>query len=207
MFLHPFASRATKLFCTFAATKNKTDERGFYQTSPLGADSRRYRSLRAVDYPERGTAGVVSYVVGWCAVLYRTFPAEEAAETSCPRCTAYRLGGIVAGGTLAVFYGSIKASNVSIGVVCLSLMSFFTALFDPLINRHRVSASEIVFSLIGVAGIVLIFISIPVIGRVFSWEWCRRHWLLCLPSATRKWHRVIRRALLCSMKWEGALPG
>ena len=30
------------------------------------------------------------------------------------------------------FYGSIKASNVSIGVVCLSLMSFFTALFEPL---------------------------------------------------------------------------
>ena len=55
------------------------------------------------------------------------------------------------------FYGSIKASNVSIGVVCLSLMSFFTALFDPLINRHRVSASEVLFSLIGVAGIVLIF--------------------------------------------------
>ena len=55
------------------------------------------------------------------------------------------------------FYGSIKASNVSIGVVCLSLMSFFTALFDPVINRHRISASEILFSLVGVAGIVLIF--------------------------------------------------
>lgn len=55
------------------------------------------------------------------------------------------------------FYGSIKASNVSIGVVCLSLMSFFTALFDPLINRRRVSMGEILFSLIGVAGIVLIF--------------------------------------------------
>ena len=36
-------------------------------------------------------------------------------------------------------------------------MSFFTALFDPVINRHRVSASEILFSLVGVAGIVLIF--------------------------------------------------
>lgn len=55
------------------------------------------------------------------------------------------------------FYGSIKASNVSIGVVCLSLMSFFTALFDPLINRRRISIGEILFSLIGVAGIVLIF--------------------------------------------------
>lgn len=55
------------------------------------------------------------------------------------------------------FYGSIKASNVSIGVVCLSLMSFFTALFEPLINRHRISLGEIACSLIGVLGIVLIF--------------------------------------------------
>ena len=55
------------------------------------------------------------------------------------------------------FYGSIKASNVSIGVVCLSLMSFFTALFEPLINRHRISLGEIACSLIRVLGIILIF--------------------------------------------------
>lgn len=55
------------------------------------------------------------------------------------------------------FYGSIKASNVSIGVVCLSLMSFFTALFEPLINCHRISLGEIACSLIGVLGIILIF--------------------------------------------------
>lgn len=142
-------------------------------------------------------AGVLFYIVLFLLKKLRKLSARD----------ALRIASV--GLLLAVhwlfFYGSIKASNVSIGVVCLSLMSFFTALFDPLINRHRVSASEIVFSLIGVAGIVLIFISIPVIGRVFSWEWCRRHWLLCLPSATRKWHRVIRRALPCSMKWEGAL--
>ncbi len=55
------------------------------------------------------------------------------------------------------FYGSIKMSNVSIGVVCLSLMSFFTALFEPLINHKRVSMKEIAFSLIAVGGIALIF--------------------------------------------------
>ena len=55
------------------------------------------------------------------------------------------------------FYGSIKASNVSIGVVCLSLMSIFTAIFEPLINRHRISLREILFSLVAVGGIVLIF--------------------------------------------------
>ena len=55
------------------------------------------------------------------------------------------------------FYASIKFSNVSIGVVCLSLMSFFTAIFEPMINRRRISCKEIAFSLIAVAGIVLIF--------------------------------------------------
>ena len=32
-----------------------------------------------------------------------------------------------------LFYGSIKASNVSIGVICFSLIGFFTAIFEPLI--------------------------------------------------------------------------
>lgn len=55
------------------------------------------------------------------------------------------------------FYGSIKASNVSIGVVCFSLTGFFTAIFEPVINRHKVSFKELVFSLIAALGIVLIF--------------------------------------------------
>ena len=55
------------------------------------------------------------------------------------------------------FYASIKASNVSIGVVCFSLVGFFTALLEPLINRHRFSAREFLFSLLTLLGIYLIF--------------------------------------------------
>lgn len=55
------------------------------------------------------------------------------------------------------FYGSIKASNVSIGVVCFSMVGFFTAFLEPLINRHRVSLKEVTFSLLTLFGIVLIF--------------------------------------------------
>ena len=55
------------------------------------------------------------------------------------------------------FYGSIKASNVSIGVVCFSLTGFFTAMFEPLLNRKRISLLELGFSLITLLGIVLIF--------------------------------------------------
>ena len=55
------------------------------------------------------------------------------------------------------FYASIKASNVSIGVVCFSLVGFFTALFEPIINRHRFSFREFLFSILTVCGVYLIF--------------------------------------------------
>ncbi len=55
------------------------------------------------------------------------------------------------------FYASIKTSNVSIGVVCFSLVGFFTALFEPIINRHRFSAREFLFSFLTLCGVYLIF--------------------------------------------------
>lgn len=70
-----------------------------------------------------------------------------------------RLG--AAGALLALhwvfFYGSIKASNVSVGVVCFSTVGFFTALLDPICNRGRVSTREMLFSMLTIAGVALIF--------------------------------------------------
>ena len=56
-----------------------------------------------------------------------------------------------------LFYGSIKASNVSIGVICFSLIGFFTAIFEPLLFKKRFSWTELLFSLITVAGVLCIF--------------------------------------------------
>ncbi len=56
-----------------------------------------------------------------------------------------------------LFYGSIKASNVSIGVICFSLIGFFTALFEPLLFKKRFSWIEMFFSMITVAGVLCIF--------------------------------------------------
>lgn len=55
------------------------------------------------------------------------------------------------------FYASIKYANVSIGVVCFSLTSLFTAIFDPLINRRRFDKTEMLLSMLTLAGILLIF--------------------------------------------------
>lgn len=55
------------------------------------------------------------------------------------------------------FYGSIKYSNVSIGVVCYALTSCFTALLVPMINKKPFVPSELLLSLLTIAGIGLIF--------------------------------------------------
>jgi drug/metabolite transporter (DMT)-like permease len=55
------------------------------------------------------------------------------------------------------FYGSIKYSNVSIGLLCFSAVGFFTALLEPLIMRHRMDVVEVFLGLLVIAGIFLIF--------------------------------------------------
>ena len=55
------------------------------------------------------------------------------------------------------FYGSIKYSNISVGVVCFCLASCFTAILKPLIDRVRFRFSEVGISLLTIAGISLIF--------------------------------------------------
>ena len=55
------------------------------------------------------------------------------------------------------FYASIKYSNISIGVVCYCLTSFFTAVFKPLIDKTRFKLSELLLSGFTLLGISLIF--------------------------------------------------
>ncbi|MCD8044908.1 MAG: DMT family transporter [Tannerellaceae bacterium] len=55
------------------------------------------------------------------------------------------------------FYGSIKAANVSVGVVCFSLVSFFTAWLEPVLLKQRFSFRELSYSLLALIGVLLIF--------------------------------------------------
>ena len=82
--------------------------------------------------------------------------------TGLPRVGWRKFAGLCGCGALLgihwmLFYGSIKASNVSIGVICFSLIGFFTALFEPLIFRKRFSWTELLFALITATGVLCIF--------------------------------------------------
>jgi len=65
--------------------------------------------------------------------------------------------GAVAACHWVAFYGSIKYSNVSVGLLCFSAVGFFTALIEPLIMRHKIDVVEVLLGLLAIGGIFLIF--------------------------------------------------
>ncbi|WP_413668761.1 DMT family transporter [Mucilaginibacter sp. Mucisp86] len=65
-------------------------------------------------------------------------------------------GGIV-GGHWILFFAAIKLSTVAVTLVCLSSITLFTAIFEPIINKKSISKLEILAGLLIITGIVLIF--------------------------------------------------
>lgn len=70
-----------------------------------------------------------------------------------------KIGGVgfIAAMHWVTFYGSIKYSNVSVALVCFSAISFFTALFEPVILRKKINRIEMFLGLLTMAGIYIIF--------------------------------------------------
>ena len=67
------------------------------------------------------------------------------------------LNGILIALHWVFFYGSIKYANVSIALICLSTISFFTALLEPIVTKTKFSVTSTLLSLLGVGGVALIF--------------------------------------------------
>lgn len=56
-----------------------------------------------------------------------------------------------------LFYGAIKASNVTIALSCFSSISLFTALLDSLLHKQRPKNGELFLSILVILGIYIIF--------------------------------------------------
>lgn len=65
-------------------------------------------------------------------------------------------GGIV-GAHWILFFLSIKISTVSVTLVCLSSVTLFTAIIEPLVNRRRIAVAEILAGTLIISGISMIF--------------------------------------------------
>lgn len=56
-----------------------------------------------------------------------------------------------------LFYAAIKVSNVSITLSCLSSITLFTAIIEPMVNKRKIDRFEILFALLVIVGIYTIF--------------------------------------------------
>lgn len=65
--------------------------------------------------------------------------------------------GALVGGHWILFFASIKLSTVAVTLVCLSSITLFTAIFEPLINKKRISKLEIFAGSLIIIGIITIF--------------------------------------------------
>jgi drug/metabolite transporter (DMT)-like permease len=65
--------------------------------------------------------------------------------------------GAIVGLHWILFFESIKTATVSVALVCLSSLTLFTAILEPLIKRHKISKLEIMTGILIICGIYIIF--------------------------------------------------
>jgi drug/metabolite transporter (DMT)-like permease len=65
--------------------------------------------------------------------------------------------GAIVGLHWILFFGAIKAATISVAMVCLSSLTLFTAILEPLLSKTRISKLEIVAGAFIIFGIYVIF--------------------------------------------------
>lgn len=69
----------------------------------------------------------------------------------------FLLTGAIVGAHWVLFFESIKVSTVSVTLVCISSVTLFTALLEPLFYKRRISRLELITGVFVILGIYLIF--------------------------------------------------
>jgi drug/metabolite transporter (DMT)-like permease len=69
--------------------------------------------------------------------------------------------GCIVGLHWLTFYGSIKASNASVGVLALAATPLFTAFFEPFVQKRKINVIEIMLSILIIPGMILIVRTLP----------------------------------------------
>ncbi|MFS2188979.1 DMT family transporter [Mucilaginibacter sp. Mucisp84] len=65
--------------------------------------------------------------------------------------------GAIVGGHWILFFAAIKLSTAAVTLVCLSSITLFTAILEPIINKKSISKLEILAGILIISGIILIF--------------------------------------------------
>ncbi|MBL31952.1 MAG: EamA family transporter [Flavobacteriales bacterium] len=69
----------------------------------------------------------------------------------------YSLIGLLIAIHWVFFFESIKLSTVSLALICLSTISLFTAILEPIIQKKSILIHEILLSLLVITGVIIVF--------------------------------------------------
>lgn len=95
---------------------------------------------------------LVVIVVLAAVVPLRRIPLRIPARTA----VRYAGVGVLIGIHWLMFYGAIKQAGIATAVLTLSTVTFFTAVFEPLVFRRAMNVGELVIGAIVVAGVALL---------------------------------------------------
>jgi len=65
--------------------------------------------------------------------------------------------GLILGLHWILFFGAIKVSNISVTMICLSSLTLFTSILEPIINRVKIAKLEVLVGLSIIVGMYIIF--------------------------------------------------
>jgi drug/metabolite transporter (DMT)-like permease len=101
---------------------------------------------------------LVWYRMGITTLSLLLFPGLLRRMTALPRRDLLRLAGIgvIVALHWVTFFGSIKASTVSVALSCLGASTLFTAMLEPLLLRRKPHAEEFLLGLLIVPGMYLV---------------------------------------------------
>jgi drug/metabolite transporter (DMT)-like permease len=101
---------------------------------------------------------LVFYRVAIVTVLMVAILARRQVPFAVPWRRAAELGaaGVLVALHWVLFYSAVKLAGVSVAVLCLSTISFFTALLEPMVFRRRVRWYELLLGALVVVGVVLL---------------------------------------------------
>lgn len=115
-----------------------------------------------------GAMSLVWYRVALVVLIMGGYLALSQAGFRAPTNKLFRwaLVGALVGIHWLCFYGCIKYAGVAVAVVCLSTMTFFTALLEPWVFRRGIVMHELVIGAAAVAGVALL---VRVEARTDAW--------------------------------------
>ncbi|MBE8713379.1 DMT family transporter [Sphingobacterium hungaricum] len=95
-------------------------------------------------------------IAGLALLLYFKFRNKSLHVTK-TQLVQYLLVGVLVGLHWVLFFHSIKISTVSVTLVTLSSVTLFTAILEPIINKKRISVTDLGIGVVIIFGIYLIF--------------------------------------------------